>query len=201
MLDCRSLDSNLLPIPSSMRLVVANTGVKHQHAAGEYNARRQQCEEGVRLLSAAMRGIQSLRDVTPAQLEKHQSALPELIYQRCRHVVTENARVLQMADALAQGDLQSVGTLMAESHRSLRDDYEVSCAELDVMVEIAAGLRGVIGARMTGGGFGGCTVNLVDVREAELVERELARQYEERTGIRPEAYVLNATDGVSEVSN
>lgn len=201
MLDCRSLDSKLLPIPSGMRLLVANTGVKHQHAAGEYNARRQQCEEGVRLLSSAMPGIKSLRDVTAALLEQNKSALPELIYQRCRHVVTENARVLQMADALANGDLQSVGKLMVDSHRSLRDDYEVSCAELDVMVEIATGLRGVVGARMTGGGFGGCTVNLVDARDADLVERELARRYEARTGIRPEVYILNATEGVTEVSN
>jgi len=201
MLDCRSLDSDLLPIPSGVRLLVANTGVEHQHAAGEYNARRQQCEEGVRLLSAALPGIRSLRDLSAEQLERNKSGLPELIYRRCHHVVSENQRVFEMAEALAQGDLQSVGNLMGDSHRSLRDDYQVSCAELDIMVEIAAGLHGVVGARMTGGGFGGCTVNLVDAREAELIEHELARQYEARTGIRPEAYVLNATDGVTEVSN
>jgi galactokinase len=199
MLDCRSLDFAMLPIPSDLRLLVANTGVQHQHAAGEYNARRQQCEEGVRLLSSALPGIQSLRDVRAEQLDQNHRLLPELIYKRCRHVVTEDERVLQTADALAQGDLRSVGSLMADSHRSLRDDYEVSCTELDIMVEIAAGLRGVIGARMTGGGFGGCTVNLVDAREAESVDHELMRQYEARTGIRPDAYVLNATDGVTEL--
>jgi len=155
MLDCRSLEATSLPIPSNVRLLVSNTGVKHKHAAGEYNARRRQCEEGVRLLSSALQGLQSLRDVSAAQLEQHKRLLPDLTYKRCRHVVTENERVLQMADSLAQGNLASVGKLMADSHRSLRDDYEVSCAELDTMVDIAAGLPGVIGARMTGGGFGG----------------------------------------------
>jgi len=200
MLDCRSLESQLLPIPSGLRLLVANTGVKHQHAAGEYNARRQQCEEGVRLLSSATPGIHSLRDVSAAQLEQNLHLLPELIYKRCRHVVRENERVLQMAKALSAGDGEAVGKTMAESHRSLREDYEVSCTELDIMVEIAAGLRGVIGARMTGGGFGGCTVNLVAGQEAGSVQLELMRQYEARTGIRPEVYVLHATDGVTEVS-
>jgi galactokinase len=201
MLDCRSLEYNLLPIPAGLRILVANTGVKHQHAAGEYNARREQCEQGVQLLSQKLPGIQSLRDVSVEQLEIFKSTLPELIYRRCRHVISENARVKKMADSLINGDLQAVGMITAESHRSLREDYQVSCAELDIMVEIAAKLRGVAGARMTGGGFGGCTVNLVEAREAESVERELMRQYEARTGIRSEAYVLNATDGVTEVSS
>ncbi len=200
MLDCRSLEATALPIPADLRLLVSNTGVKHQHAAGEYNARRRQCEEGVRLLSSALPGLQSLRDVGAAQLEQHKHLLPDLTYKRCQHVVTENERVLQMANALTNGNLASVGKLMADSHRSLRDDYDVSCAELDTMVEIAAGLPGVIGARMTGGGFGGCTVNLVDAPAADSVERELAAQYQARTGIHPETYILNATDGVTEVT-
>ena len=200
MLDCRSLEATALPIPADLRLLVSNTGVKHQHAAGEYNARRRQCEEGVRLLSSALPDLQSLRDVGAAQLEQHKHLLPDLTYKRCQHVVTENERVLQMANALTNGNLASVGKLMADSHRSLRDDYDVSCAELDTMVEIAAGLPGVIGARMTGGGFGGCTVNLVDAPAADSVERELAAQYQARTGIHPETYILNATDGVTEVT-
>ena len=169
MLDCRSLEATALPLPANVQLLVCNTGVKHSHAAGEYNARRQQCEEGVRLLSSEIAGIQSLRDIDSAQLERHKGALPELIYRRCRHVVTENERVQRMARALQKADLPAIGKLMADSHRSLRDDYQVSCPELDIMVEIAAGLPGVIGARMTGGGFGGCTVNLVDDQAARSV--------------------------------
>lgn len=201
MLDCRSLVSTALPIPADVRLVVCNTGVKHQHAAGEYNVRRTQCEEGVRLLATHIPGLESLRDLTVAELERHKSRLPELIYRRCRHVVTENDRVLRTAEALTAGDLSSVGCLMADSHRSLRDDYEVSCAELDVMVEIASGLPGVIGARMTGGGFGGCTINLVRSDAAENVQRSLLEGYEDRTHIHPEIYVLNATDGVREITD
>jgi galactokinase len=147
-----------------------------------------------------MPGLQCLRDVGAAQLEQHKHLLSDLTYKRCRHVVTENERVLQMADSLARGNLESVGKLMADSHRSLRDDYEVSCAELNTMVEIAAGLPGVIGARMTGGGFGGCTVNLVEASAAQSVERELTARYEAQTGIPSEAYILNATNGVTEVT-
>jgi galactokinase len=200
MLDCRSLEATALPLPTNLRLLVCNTGVKHSHAAGEYNARRQQCEEGVRLLSSEIPGIQSLRDVGSALLERHKGALPELIYWRCRHVVTENERVQRMAGAIETADLSAIGGLMADSHRSLRDDYQVSCMELDIMVEIAAGLSGVIGARMTGGGFGGCTVNLVDAQSAESVRRSVAEQYEARTRIRAETYVLPATGGVTEVA-
>ena len=199
MLDCRTLEAVALPLPDKVQLLVCNTGVKHSHAAGEYNARRQQCEEGVRLLSSEIAGIQSLRDLDSAQLHLHKNVLPGLIYSRCHHVVTENERVQRMARALEKADLPAVGTLMADSHRSLRDDYQVSCPELDIMVEIAAGLPGVIGARMTGGGFGGCTVNLVDAQAAESVRRSLVEQYEARTRIRSETYVLTATDGVSEV--
>ena len=200
MLDCRSLEATALPLPANVQLLVCNTGVKHSHAAGEYNARRQQCEEGVRLLSLEVPGIHSLRDVSSAQLERNKGALPELIYWRCRHVVTENERVQRMARALETADLPAIGNLMADSHRSLRDDYQVSCTELDIMVEIASGLPGVIGARMTGGGFGGCTVNLVDAQAAASVRHSVAEQYEARTGISPETYVLQATGGVTEVA-
>jgi len=199
MLDCRTLEATAFPLPDKVQLLVCNTGVKHSHAAGEYNARRKQCEEGVRLLSSEIAGIQSLRDVDSAQLHRHKNVLPGLIYWRCRHVVSENERVQRMARALEKADLPAIGKLMADSHRSLRDDYQVSCPELDIMVEIAAGLPGVIGARMTGGGFGGCTVNLVDSQAAESVRRSVVEQYEARTRIRPETYVLPATGGAAEV--
>jgi galactokinase len=200
MLDCRSLESKALPIPRGVLLAICNTGVKHQLAGGEYNVRRGQCEEGVRRLSSVLPRIQALRDVTPSQLEQHKGLLPEVIYRRCRHVVTENERVLQAAEALLRGNLPALGTLMAESHRSLRHDYEVSCAELDTMVEIASAQPGVIGARMTGGGFGGCTINLVHADAAEAFKASVASEYEKRTHIRPDIYMVCATDGVQAVA-
>ena len=200
MLDCRSLEFKQLPIPTAVSLVVCNTGVKHSIAGGEYNQRRAQCEEGVRLLSAVVPGIRALRDATPPQLESHENLLPELIYRRCRHIVTENERVEQAAAALNGGDLTKFGKLMASSHRSLRDDYEVSCRELDIMVEIAERQRGVVGARMTGGGFGGCTINLVRNEDTEHFCKNVAGEYQQSTGISPEIYVLEAADGVSRVA-
>ncbi len=200
MLDCRSLEFKQLPIPAGVSLVVCNTGVKHSIAGGEYNQRRAQCEEGVRLLSAALPGIQALRDVSPAQLEEHKQLLPDLVYRRCRHIVTEDERVEKAAASLNRGDLKEFGELMAASHRSLRDDYEVSCRELDIMVEAADKQPGLIGARMTGGGFGGCTINLVRNEAAEEFGKNVAQAYRQSTGINPEVYVLEAADGVSRVS-
>ena len=200
LLDCRSLESKALPIPSGVLLGVCNTGVKHQHAAGEYNVRRAQCEEGVRRLSSVLPGIQSLRDVTRFELQQHKSLLPEVIYRRCRHVVTENERVQHAAEALLNGDLRALGALMADSHRSMRDDYEISCSELDTMVEIASAQQGVIGSRMTGGGFGGCTINLIHADAAESFRLLVAAEYEKRTHIRPDIYIVSASDGVHAVA-
>ncbi|HTT40553.1 MAG TPA: galactokinase, partial [Burkholderiales bacterium] len=138
LLDCRSLDHRAVRIPDPMQLVICNTMVKHALATGEYNTRRAQCEEGVRLLAQALPHVRALRDVTEAELEQHRGRLPETIYKRCRHVVTENERVHKLASALQSGEENAAGELMAESHRSLRDDYEVSCAELDLMVDLAA---------------------------------------------------------------
>ena len=200
MLDCRSLEFKQLPIPSGVSLVVCNTGVKHAHAGGEYNQRRAQCEEGVRILSDVLPGIRALRDVSPAQLEQHKGLLSDLVYRRCRHIVTENERVEQAAAALNSGDLGKFGDLMAGSHRSMRDDYEISCREVDIMVEIADRQPGVVGARMTGGGFGGCTINLVYNGAAEEFRKNVAIAYEQSTGIKPEIYIFGAADGVSRVA-
>jgi galactokinase len=196
MLDCRSFETTPLPIPPQLRLVVCNTGVKHELTGGEYNQRRAQCEEGVRLLSSNLSPIQALRDVGSDQLDRCKEILPELIYRRCRHVVTENERVQQAADAFLTGDMSMLNALMAESHRSMRDDYEISCAELNLMVEIARVQPGVIGARMTGGGFGGCTVNLVQADAAEEFRVSVAAEYEKHTRTSPAIYVLNASEGV-----
>ena len=174
MLDCRSLQFKLLPLAPSARMVICNTMVKHQHASGEYNQRRTACEEGVRILRKQLPGVRSLRDVTPEQLEQHREALPAVIYRRCRHVVSENLRVESAAEALEANDLPAFGKLMGESHKSLRDDYEVSSRELDVMVEIASKQAGAYGSRMTGGGFGGCTINLVASEQADAFRKRIA---------------------------
>ncbi|MFZ0957292.1 MAG: galactokinase [Candidatus Sulfotelmatobacter sp.] len=195
MLDCRSLEYQLIPVPRDLRLVVCNSMVRHEHASGEYNRRRADCETGVRLLAGHLPGIRALRDVGIADLEKYKSALPETIYRRCRHVVTENQRVLDAAKALQAGDTDRVGSLMYASHASLRDDYEVSCKELDLLVELAAASPGVYGARMTGGGFGGCTVNLVREENAAAFGAQMARTYQQATGIAPDIYVCEPAQG------
>jgi galactokinase len=199
MLDCRSLEFELLPLPDNIRLIICNTMVKHELASGAYNERRAQCEAGVKHLAKFVANVTALRDVTLEQLEQFGSDLPEVVYRRCRHVITENARVLAAAKALAQGDLKEFGRLMAESHQSLRDDYEVSSEELDLMVELARKIEGVYGARMTGGGFGGCTVNLVAVEHDEEFSKRVAESYEQVTKLKPEIFICSASKGAEEV--
>ena len=200
MLDCRSLDYELLPLPPGARLVICNTMVKHTLMAGEYNTRRAECEAGVRHFAQSLPNVRSLRDVTQTDLKRYGDDLSEVINRRCRHVITENVRVIEAARALKRDDLATFGELMNESHRSLRDDYEVSCRELDVMVELAQKLPGVYGARMTGGGFGGCTVNLVDSKNVEEFKRIVAQGYSEATGLVPDIYVSSAAEGAEEVT-
>ena len=198
-LDCRSLEYRPLPLFADCSLVVCNTKIKHAHAAGEYNARRSDCETGARILAVRMPGVHALRDVSVSDLERFHSALPEVIYKRCRHVVTENGRVLDAAAALEQRDAQRLGGLMDESHRSLRDDFEVSCAELDLLVDLASRCDGVYGSRMTGGGFGGCTVSLVRNDATENFVSRVSNGYEAQTHFAPEIYVFKAVAGVGEV--
>jgi galactokinase len=200
MLDCRSLQFRAFPLLDSVDLVVCNTMVKHQLAAGEYNARREQCEEAVRGLSAVFPAIQALRDVSLVQLEENRNLLTDTLYRRARHVISENVRVVSAAEAMENGDHVALQDLMAASHRSLRGDYGVSCAELDVMVEIANRQPGIQGARMTGGGFGGCTINLVEKRHSKKFSEVMAEQYHSATGYRPDIYVCQASAGVQEVT-
>jgi galactokinase len=195
LLDCRSLEYRPVKLPAGIQLVICNTMVKHEIASGEYNRRRAECEEGVRILRAVLPEIRALRDVTAAQLEKHRLLLMPKVYARCHHVITENVRVQRTVQAFESGDLGLLAPLMRESHGSLRDDYEVSCKELDLMVEIAVAQPGVIGARMTGGGFGGCTVNLVDASSAQTFAEEISRAYEAKTGIHPEVYICEPASG------
>ncbi|MBS1839835.1 MAG: galactokinase [Acidobacteria bacterium] len=199
LLDCRSLNYELLPMPAGVTMVICNTMVKHEHSGGEYNDRRAQCEEGVCNLKKYYPQIRALRDVTLAQLEAHRTDLPELIYRRCHHVVSENERVLQTVVAWHKGDWAQIGKLMAESHVSLKRDYEVSSRELDLLVEAAAGRSGLIGARMTGGGFGGCTINLVNNASVAGFTDAVREAYKNALGIDAEIYVTTAGAGVSEV--
>ncbi len=201
MLDCRSLAYELVPLNPEISLVVCNTMVKHDLATGEYNVRRAECEAGVKQLAEAMpnRKISALRDVTMGDMEKHGDELPSTIFKRCRHVITENHRVLESVKMLKEGDVAGFGRLMAASHKSLRDDFEVSCRELDLMVEIAA--PKALGARMTGGGFGGCTINLVKNDDASDFRRVVGGKYQKETGIKPEIYICNVAEGAREVTS
>jgi galactokinase len=195
MLDCRSLEYQLLPMPDNFRLVVCNSMVRHELASGEYNRRRGDCEEGVKLLQPHLPEIRALRDVEVADLEAWKQVLPSTVYRRCRHVVTEDQRVLAAAKALQSGEAERFGNLMYESHTSLRDDYEVSCKELDLLVDLASSRAGVYGARMTGGGFGGCTVNLLRADAADSFKEHISQAYREATGIIPEIYVCEPAQG------
>lgn len=196
MIDCRSLEYKLVPVPPGASIIVCDTRVQRGLVDSEYNARRLECETGARLL-----GVRALRDVTPAEFERRAAELPELTRRRCRHVVYEDQRVLDSIAALERGDLAAFGALMAASHASLRDDYQVSCKQLDIMVEAAAALPGVHGARMTGAGFGGCTVNLVESGRAAAFSAAAAAAYAQATGLTPQIYVCRAEDGVRALSS
>ncbi|MEQ1642710.1 MAG: galactokinase [Pyrinomonadaceae bacterium] len=190
LLDCRSLEWSAVPLVGAS-FVLCNTNVKHNLADSEYNRRRMECDA-----AAGVLGKSSLRDVALPDVVN--TAMPDVLRRRARHVVTENARVLNAVAALKNNDLGTLGTLINESHDSLRDDFEVSCAELDTMVEIARRQPGVMGARMIGGGFGGCTINLVEPSARDIFRESIALQYRDETSIEPEIYDVNIGDGVAE---
>lgn len=200
LIDCRALEAELVPLDTSKTaIVICDTKVKHSLASSEYNTRRFECERGVEILKEVLPDIKALRDVSIEEFEKYKNLLPEVIRRRCRHVITENERTLLAANALKKNDLEEMGRLMYQSHESLRDDYEVSCAELDTMVEIAANCKDVLGARMTGGGFGGCTVNLVKRDALDDFCSTINEKYKAATNIIPAIYITEAADGASEV--
>jgi galactokinase len=201
LLDCRSLEFRLAPIPRRVSLVIANTMVKHSIAGGEYGIRRKEVEEGTAILRRHRPQIAQLRDATPEDLELWGDEMPENVMRRCRHVITENLRTVAAADALAAGNMKKLGDMMAAAHVSYRDDFEASCEEADLMVDAAQGLPGLIGARLTGGGFGGCTVNLVEEGEAARFAEGLREQYRAATGIEAKIYRCRASAGAHEVEN
>lgn len=196
-LDCRTLDHRMVPFPKGTKLIVCDTGVKRELAKSEYNRRRAECNEGVAKLSTVLPGIRALRDVSLDDFHRYQHLLQPVVQKRCRHVIFENERVLESIAALQENDVKRFGQLMYESHRSLKEDYEVSCLELDAVVEIAQQVEGVFGARMTGAGFGGCAICLVDNgRATELIAR-LESEYPKRTRIEPKIYACSIEDGVT----
>lgn len=200
LLDCRSLEYRPVPLPlDRATLVVCDSNAPRDLATSAYNARREQCERAVSALAELGRPVTSLRDVDMAMLEKLRGVVDNETIRRCEHVIRENERVLAAERALLAGDLRSVGRLFAESHASLRDLYEVSSPELDALVEIAAGTDGVFGARMTGAGFGGCTVNLVAHEAVETLREAVAREYAPRTGREANVHVVRPAAGAGRV--
>ncbi|MBI1357660.1 MAG: galactokinase [Acidobacteria bacterium] len=194
LLDCRTLEHRLVPLPAEVELVMVNSGVRHELASTAYNERRRECEAAVRILG------RSLRDVSIAEWPDAESALPEPLRRRARHVVYENQRVLDFVAACERRDLTALGRLMRDSHHSLARDYEVSCFELDFLVETAAAIDGVVGCRLTGGGFGGCTVNLVRPGSVESFRRKISAAYCRRFGHEPAVYVCSSADGAREIA-
>jgi galactokinase len=195
-IDCRSLDHRLVPLPPGVTFIAVNSMVKHALAGSAYRERVAECAAAVSVL-----GVASLRDVSPDQLAQAVHMMPEIVARRARHVVTEDARVNRFVDASSSGDLGLMGRLMIDSHRSLQHDYEVSCAELDFLVDTALGIEGVLGSRMTGGGFGGCTVTLLRQPAAARFRSQIAQAYQRQFQVIPRIYSCNPSAGAGEVKN
>jgi galactokinase len=198
LIDCRSNEATLTPLPTELSIVVCDTSAPRRLGI-DYNKRREECELGVSVIAQREPGVKSLRDVDAAMLARNIDRMPEEVGRRCQHVVDENERVMETVVALRDGDLAALGRLFAASHNSLRDLLEVSCPELDLMVEIADTVPGVIASRMTGGGFGGCTVSLVTHGTEEALRETVMRGYTARTGLSPKVYAVAAVDGAGEL--
>jgi len=199
MIDCRSLQYTLVPIPSDVRIVICSSMVKHSVAGGEYNTRRAEIEQGTAILHLHRQEIRALRDATLEDLERWGSEMPANVFRRCRHVITEDNRVLAAVEAFQDGDLSRFGQLMHEAHVSFRDDFEASCPEIDLLVELADKEPGCFGARLTGGGFGGCTVNLVAAEQVEGFTQAMRTGYKQGTGIDCEIYISRASAGAHQI--
>jgi galactokinase len=199
LIDCRSLDYEAVPLPSAaLRLVVADSGVRRALVGSQYNLRRQECQRAAELLASAIadRTVRALRDVSPEDLARHGEGLPPSLFKRARHVVEEERRVLLSVEALLRGDVEAFGEMLDASHRSLRDDFEVSSPELDLLVELAWAQPGVLGSRLTGAGFGGCTVSLVRAEAVEAFREGVVAHYRAETGREGRMYVCRPADGL-----
>ena len=199
LLDCRDLSFKLAPIPTSASLVIANTMVKHAVSGGEYTSRRAEVEEAAAIIARHRPEVKFLRDATMEDLAEYGAEMSPNALKRARHVISENLRTVAAANALISHDLPELGRLMAEAHLSYSQDFEASCVEADAMVELAQGLPGLIGARLTGGGFGGCTVNLVEAQQAPVFAEMLAERYSARIGILPQIHLCHASGGAYRV--
>ena len=195
MIDCRSLDTIPTPIPDNLAIMIINSHVKHDLVDGEYNTRRQQCETAAKFF-----GVKALRDVSVAHFNAYGKELEQrdpLAYKRAKHIVTENARVLEAVEALKHNNIKYLGELMAQSHQSMRDDFEITVPEIDYLVELAQlAIGNSGGARMTGGGFGGCIVAIAPHEKVESVRRLIAENYQKQTGLKEDFYVCTASQGV-----
>lgn len=199
-LDCRSLEYEYIPFNyPDHKVVLVNSMVSHSLASTEYNVRREQCEEGVTVLRKTSPSFKSLRDVSINELEKYRRALNPIVYKRCHFVISENARVLKSCELLRDGDINAFGKLMQESHDGLSKEYEVSCEELDFLAGAARNIQGVVGGRMMGGGFGGCTINIVEASSVEKFETEIRHLYEDKFGKTPEVYVTQVEEGARRI--
>ena len=200
LLDCRDLSRRQVPMKDpNLRVFIANSNVKHELVQGEYQARRNQCERAVATFKKRFPAVRALRDVDNSMLETSRMELDPTVFRRARHVISENARTLEFARAMEAGQWPTCGKLMYQSHESLRDDYGVSCQELDVLVEIAATVEGVYGARMTGGGFGGSIVALVERQSIDALTAAIESQYPERCGGKRASMFATTAGGGAEV--
>ena len=197
-IDCRTLDHQTVRLPAGVAVVAVNSMVKHDLGGSAYRDRVRECRQAVDAIRAETPDVASLRDVNAGLLEQCAASMPPLVYRRARHVVSENLRVLEFVTASAAGDLKRMGELFLSSHRSLQHDYEVSCQELDFLVDCAVEMQGVFGARMTGGGFGGCTVNLVLPACVEEFRARIEDLYQQRFKVRPHTYLCQPSYGAGE---
>jgi len=195
-LDCRSLEYKLYPFKwDHIRVLLCDTHVRRALAGSEYNVRRKQCEQGVAQINKADASVRSLRDVSFEQLDSHKEEMDEVVYRRCRYILEENKRVNDACDDLMSNDLAAFGEKMYQSHYGLRDDYEVSCRELDILVDATEHLEAVLGARMMGGGFGGCTINLVRMDKLNETMEQIRSYYLDKTGKEPGFHVVKIGEG------
>jgi galactokinase len=199
LLDCRHLTTETAALPKNVQVVICDTRAKRELTGSEYAERRAQCEEGVRILQGYYPNIIALRDVSPAQLVEHEAGLPKIVAKRCRFIIEENQRVLDLTDALNCGDLAEIGRLTANSYTGARDLYEISCPEMEAMMQAMTGAPGVIGARQAGAGFGGCMVAFVDTPSVAIFAQHVQKEYAAATGLESRVYPVQAAAGAGPI--